>query len=170
MYEALSAAATDEQLELATTSTGIQFSSVVMMASPVQMIRAVASALGKAVPKPAGLFCIKNPSLTVPGYMKRGGQFVPYMRRLLSITGDLDPVGGYLWRRKLDWAYMDIPGTDRYVEPQQIAGLESDDDLASMTQRAMQSGQHWTMQPNNPHDWVHYVEHNAERLRHWMLT
>jgi hypothetical protein len=102
--------------------------------------------------------------------MKRGGQFVPYMRRLLSITGDLDPVGGYLWRRKLDWAYMDIPGTDRYVEPQQIAGLESDDDLASMTQRAMQSGQHWTMQPNNPHDWVHYVEHNAERLRHWMLT
>ena len=40
-YEALCAAATDEDLQLNTSTTGIQFESVIMMASPVQTIRAV---------------------------------------------------------------------------------------------------------------------------------
>jgi hypothetical protein len=169
-YEALSAAATDEDLQLNTSTTGIQFSSVVMVASPVQLIRAVASSLGKLVPKPGGLYCLKNPSLVAPGYTKRGGQYVPYTRRLLSLTGNLDPVGGYLWRNRLDWAYMMIPGTDRFVEEQNIVGLSSENALASLIEQALQSNERWTVQPNNPHDWVHYVEHNADRVRQWMLA
>jgi hypothetical protein len=169
-YEALSAAATDEELQLNTSTTGIQFSSVVMVASPVQVIRAAASALGRLVPKPGGLYCLKTPSLVAPGYTKRGGQFVPYTRRLLSLTGNLDPVGGYLGRKRLDWAYMNIPGTDRFVEEQNIVGLGGEDGLAALIAQALQSNERWTVKPNNPHDWVHYVEHNADRVRQWMLS
>ena len=169
-YEALSAAATDEDLQLNTSTTGIQFDGVIMVASPVQMIRSVASAMGRTVPRPGGLFCLKNPALQAPGYTKRGGQFVPYARRVLSITGDLDPVGGYLWRKPLGWAYMKIPGTDRFVEPQQIAALPTEQDLATMIRAALAGNRRWTVEPNNPHDWVRYVEHNAGRIREWMLS
>lgn len=169
-YEALSAAATDDELQLNTGTTGIQFDSVVMVASPVQLIRSVAGAMGKAVPNPGRLFCLRGQLLAAPGYTKRGGQFVSYARRMLSIAGDLDPVGGFLWRRKLDWAYMAIPGTDRLVEEQDIAGLPAEQDLAELIRSAIQSGQKWTMKPENPHDWIRYVEHNAERIRQWMLS
>lgn len=169
-YEALSAAATDEDLQLNTSTTGIQFSSVVMIASPVQMIRAAASALGRTVPMPGRLYCLKNPVLVAPGYTKRGGQFVPYTRRLLALTGDLDPVGGHLWRRKLGWAYMDIPGSDRIVETQKLVNLQSENDLAGLIEQALAANRHWTTMPDNPHDWVQYVEHNAAALRQWMLA
>jgi len=169
-YEALSIAATDKDLQLRTATTGIQFDSVVMVASPVQMIRSVAASLGGVVPMPSRLFCLKSPLLVAPGYTKPGGVFVPYARRMLSLTGDLDPVGGYLWRHKLDWAYMDIHGTDRFVEEQHIANLDTDQDLAHLIQAALQSGERWNVQPNNPHDWIHYVEDNADRIRQWMLA
>ena len=169
-YEALSAAATDPELQLNTSTTGIQFSSVVMVASPVQLIRASASALGRIVPSPGGLYCLKEQPLAPPGYFKRDKQFVPYSRRLLSLTGNLDPVGGYLWKNRLDWAYMNIPGTDRFVEEQNIVGLGNANDLAALIQQALQSNERWTVKPNNPHDWVHYVEHNADRVRQWMLS
>lgn len=169
-YEALSAAATDDSLELSTRLNEIQFESVIFFASPVQLIRSVASAMGNAVPKPHRLHCLHERQLSIPGYQKRGGQFVPYVRRILSITGDLDPVGGYVARRRLDWAYMEIPGTDRYVEHQEIATLSTEDDLASLIRGAIAGERRWTIEPQNPHDWVRYVEHNAERVRHWLLS
>ena len=169
VYEALSAAARDEDLQLNTSTTGIQFTSVVMVASPVQLIRAVASALGKFVPNPGGLYCLKSPSLVPPGYSRRDGQYVNYARRILSLTGNLDPVGGYLWRSQLGWAYMKIPGIDYLVEEQNIVGLDSETDLATLIENALTSNQSWAVQAKNPHDWVQYVQNNANRLRQWML-
>jgi hypothetical protein len=169
-YEALSAAATSETLELSTRSTGIQFESVIFFASPVQLIRSAASALGGFVPRASRLFCLREQHLAIPGYQKANGQFIPYARRMLSITGDLDPVGGHLARRKLDWAYMNLIGTDRFVEHQEIGHLDTDMDLATLIRDSVAGNRRWTVTPNNPHDWIAYVEHNADRVRHWVLS
>jgi hypothetical protein len=129
----------------------------------------VGLAIGTAVLWPNQFWCLRESQLVVSGWRKPSGQFVFYMRRLLSIIGDLDSVGGHLCRRKLGWAYMALPGTDRHVEEQQIADFETEGGVAGFVRAALDGGQRWTVRANNPHDWIRYVDHNAERVRQWLL-
>jgi len=167
-YEALCEAAADPDSGLR-PNRGVQFDAVVMMASPVQMIASVAKAIRDAVPLPGRLHCLRTPQLQVPGYQSSRG-FFPMARRIFSLTGDLDPVGGYLFRRQQGWAYMDLPGTDKFVEPQDIAGLPDEASLAQLIRNALAGNRSWTVEPNNPHDWVGYVTRNASRIDEWLLS
>ena len=76
-YEALSAAAADPRYRLQPVADAVQFDSVIMMASPVQLISAVAGWLGRLVPDADGLYCLRNTRLELPGMTNLAGRFVP---------------------------------------------------------------------------------------------
>src|SRR6185503_10506380 len=117
-YEALSAMAADPQYHMQPVPDAVQFHSVVLMASPVQLIRSVAGWLGRLVPDADNLYCLRNSHLDLPGVTTAFNRFVPSARRLISLTGTNDPVGGHLLGDKLDWAYMNIMGQESRIDHQ----------------------------------------------------
>lgn len=167
VYEALSAAATDERYRLQPGTDGAQFESVVLMASPVQLIRSVAKRLGKIVPSRSDLYCLGGETLALPGQVDDAEDFIPSMRKLVSLTGTLDPVGGYLLRRRLGWAYMEIPEQLSIIDEQaqlQIEGAAALRDALNVSPRTDGSAPPIP----NPHDWVGYVARNATDLQEWL--
>jgi hypothetical protein len=170
-YEALWATATDPQYHmLPAFGQGPVYRSVILIASPVQMIRGVAREMSGLVPDRDRLATTRDAPLAVPAQVF-DGQRVPVTKKLLSLTGSLDPVGGFLLGNALDWAYMDIddPLFQPHVEPQHLVNRPADADLATLfTQMAGRRRPDLTLE--NPHSWERYVSHNADLIRQCVLA
>ena len=169
-FETLHAAARSTTDGLAPGTDGVAFDNVIFMASPVQLIRTVAGSLGAAVPQLATLTSVSSPTLAMPAERIVTGDVVPSVRHTVSITGNLDPVGGWFFRKKAEWAYMNLPGQDAFIDTEQSTSVSSEADLAALLQQALRDRQPPQITPNNPHDWGAYVERHADDLRTWLLA
>ncbi len=109
VYEALQAAAVDPDSGLSPATWGFSLDNVIFMASPVMVIRSIVQDIRAVVPQIESIACVAA-ALSAPSQPGDQGQAVPLVKRIVSITGNLDPVGGYLMRKQLDWGYMNLPG------------------------------------------------------------
>lgn len=169
-YEALHEAATDEGQGLSPARWKVRFANVIYMASPVQLIRTVASAISLAIPQRESLHCVSRPSLDVPYELDDDGNRVLSARRTVSITGNLDPVGGHLFRSRLPWAYMDLPGQESFIDEQKLiaSDLSEEQALVAVVESALRDGGPPSIAPTNPHDWSTYISRHTEELRQWL--
>src|SRR5688500_12684328 len=133
-YEALQTAARIPERMLGPASQGIRFGSVIFMASPVQLIRTVGMALGPAVPRPRELATLDPAGLTIPAEKTQWGEMATSADRVVSITGALDPVGGYVFRRRLGDAYMELPGQESLVDPQTALNIDTKEEWVQVIQ------------------------------------
>lgn len=164
-YEVLTAIASEPAHHLRPASDLVTFDSVMLMASPVQLIRTIAGAIGGAVPDLQNLSTLAKP-LAIPSETRRGN-VVACTKDFISITGSHDPVGGHLLGTKLDWAYMDIPGQISTVVPQQLLNITTRDSTALALASALAAG---GAQVRDPHAWGGYIDSQARQLRGVLLT
>jgi hypothetical protein len=149
----------------------VQFANVIFMASPVQLIRTVANALGSLVPNKRWLYSIQGDSLTIPAEVRSPTLSIPSVKRWVSITGDLDPVGGFFFRQKAPWAYMDLGSTQvSRVNDQQALGIASKADLVQRLRAARRDRLPPLITAQSPHDWGAYVQRNGAELLQWITT
>ena len=167
-YEALHAAARFPTHRLQPATHGMVFANVCYMASPVQLIRTLAGGLGSLVPKQWSA-TLDDAGLRIPS-QSSFGQSVASVRNWVSITGRLDPVGGYFARTKADWAYMQVAGQHSLVDEQDWLNLGSDSDLESVLRAALRDRQPPQIAPNNPHSWTAYVDRHRQELGQWLLA
>ncbi len=164
-YEMLHKASDNPLLNL--TPDKLCFANVIFMASPVQLIRTVAQkskALVSdklAVLKSSGLFCPSKKTIFWKYYSTKNW---------VSITGDYDPVGGYLMKKKLDWAYMDVLTQKSIVDKQDMLNINTAADLASVLGQALISGGPPNITVNNPHSWENYVKNHQEEIKQWLIA
>lgn len=164
-YEVLTAAAREPSHELQPASDLVTFASVILMASPVQLIRTIGTGIGALVPDAASLASLSSP-LEIPSETKRG-RCVRCTKQFVAVTGTHDPVGGHLLGRKLEWAYMDIPGQRSIVVPQQGLNLGDGTALAGALGQAFASG---APAVNDPHSWTAYIEGQGPLLQSSVLA
>jgi hypothetical protein len=164
-YEVLTAAAREPSHELLPASDLVTFASVILMASPVQLIRTIANGIGALVPDAANLATLAA-ALAIPSETKRGRP-VPCTTQFVSVTGTHDPVGGHLLGRKLEWAYMDIPGQRSIIVPQQGLNLGDGAQLATALGQAFATG---APSVNDPHSWAAYIEGQGPLLQTSVLV
>ena len=169
-YEALACCARDERQRLMPIADAVQFDNVVMFASPVQLIRTVSGWLGRLVPEADDLACLIGSRLERLGETNLAGRFVPSTRRFVSVTGELDPVGGFLFRRQLPWAYMDVREQESHVDDQTLLDLPTPEDLTDALMSAIGSKKGLPFSPENPHDWIGYVERNGALVKECVLS
>jgi hypothetical protein len=100
------------------------------------------------------------------------GRRVASAERTVSITGNLDPVGGHFLRARQPWAYMDLPGQEPFIDEQQLVatGLGEELTLAGVLQAALRDGAPPDIAPQNPHDWSAYVARHSDELRQWLTA
>ncbi len=167
VYEALRYAAVTPAEQLAPATSDAVFDNVVLMASPVQLIRAVSDSLGPFVPQRESLYTVTGP-LVVPSEPGGDGVPVPISPNVVSITGNLDPVGGYFFRHP--YAYMDLPGQAAFVDQQQVATVDGSEELSltRILDAALRHDSAPAIAPENPHDWSAYVARHADDLRRWL--
>jgi hypothetical protein len=166
-FEALHAAAKSTSQGLAPATDGVQFDNVIFMASPVQVIRTVAGMIRAAVPRPSELVSVSAPQLEMPGEDDGAGTIIPSAKQTISVTGNLDPVGGYFFRKQLDWGYMNLPGQKSFVDKQEWVDIH-EADLANILQIALREHDAPSIMPENPHDWSSYVARHAGDLQQWL--
>ncbi|HZI78671.1 MAG TPA: peptidoglycan recognition family protein [Vicinamibacterales bacterium] len=163
-YELLHAIATQPAHTLRPLSDGIRFRSVVFMASPVQLIRTLASRISGLVPSglaTAAAAALANPSEEGLGAVRTS------VERWISVTGDLDPIGGHFLHRKAPWAYMDVTGQQSFVVPQTLVGSGDEPaNLFTLLRTSMSSGRPPTL--NNPHSWLDYLKGPDVDLKSWL--
>jgi hypothetical protein len=164
-YEVLHAIATEPAHNLMPGTDISTFDSVMLMASPVQLIRTVAGAIRAVVPDLGTLATIANP-LSIPSETKDGEEF-RCTKDFISITGSHDPVGGHLLGRKLDWAYMDIPGQHSTIVSQHALNIDTRDMTAVGLASAVAAG---GVQVKDPHGWGAYIDSQAKQMRGVLLT
>ena len=171
VYEALSAASNDPAQGLGPASAGVVFDNVIYMASPVQLISTVATAMGAAVPQRDTIFCVSQP-LAIASEPGDAGQPVLCARRTVSITGNLDPVGGYFFRDQLPWAYMQLDGQTSFIDQEQVASINGTEKitLQNILQAALQTHAAPRIAPDNPHDWGAYVARHGNDLKSWIVA
>jgi acyl dehydratase len=169
-YEALHAAADDPAHALRPLSNGVTFANVVFMASPVQLIRTVTSPMLALIPKPDELATVRGAALEQPGQSFLSGGRRLSARRWISITGDLDPVGGYLFRKRLDGAVMSIEGQESIVDDQALLNVATREELAQRLQDAVREKAPPAITASNPHSWQGYVDRHSGDLREWLLA
>lgn len=168
-YEALHHAAVMGTHALRPGSEGVVFENVIFMASPVQLIRTVADRMGALVPNRRWLYSVKGDALTIPGEPLMLGGFTPSVKRWISITGSLDPVGGYFFRHKADWGYMNVDGQfAAVIDDQELLHIDSPAALLATFRAACQPDAPPLFGLDNPHSWEGYVERHAARLREWL--
>jgi len=165
-YEVLTAAAQEPSHALRPASDLFTLNSVVLMASPVQLIRTVAEAISAFIPDRENLATIAKP-LSIPSETRKGKKPVPCTTDFIAMTGSHDPVGGHLLGQKLDWAYMDIPGQRTVIVPQQALNLDTKAGTAKALAKAFATG---GPQANDPHSWSAYIQAEAKLLRDAILT
>ncbi|HEX6316198.1 MAG TPA: hypothetical protein VFZ73_15115 [Gemmatimonadaceae bacterium] len=164
-YEVLAAIASEPAHQLRPASDLVTFDSVMLMASPVQLIRTVANGIAAIVPDLGTLATLARP-LCIPSETRRG-RVVRCTEDFISITGSHDPVGGHLLGVKLDWAYMDIPGQISTIVPQQALTISTKDQTALALAGAITSG---GAQLKDPHAWGAYIDSQARQMRGVLLT
>ena len=147
-YEGLHAAAREPSYRLRPNSDQTRFANVILMASPVQLIRTVAGDIGAIVPASDQLATMARSGLSIPSE-PGGRRRITVTKSFVSITGTQDPVGGYLLGERNSWGYMDIEGQDSTIVPQTLVG----GDLAT----ALGSGGGIGDAIQDPHSWNAYV-------------
>jgi len=167
-YEMLHAAAGRPEHRLLPVTDAMQFSNVIFMASPVQLIRAVAQQLGPIVSR-RELASVAGDTLTIPAQQDPVTQTaVPSVKHWAAVTGDFDPVGGFLLGRKLEWAYMQLSGQDSIVDAQSVLNISGEDDLATRLTADREKGAGPALPLSNPHSWDGYITQNKEDLIKWL--
>lgn len=175
-YEMLHRCVNDPGLHLHPVQDGVRFSSVVFMASPVQLIRSVAGAVSGIVPD--GLACLEAGGLKCPTAKTPGGTEVGQVKDWISLTGALDPVGGHLLRKKLDWAYMDVPASESgafkgqfsVVDPQDWLSISTEAELRLILQDALAKRRAGAVPVNDPHSWGDYIKRHSHDLEKWLCA
>jgi hypothetical protein len=138
---------------------------VILMASPVQLIRTVAGAIGAFANDNDNLATVAQP-LAIPSETRKG-KTVRITDDFVSVTGNCDPVGGHLVGKKLAWAYMNIPGQRSIVVPQQVLDIDTKAGTAQALAAAFAAG---GPKVNDPHSWSAYIEGQTPLLREVILT
>jgi hypothetical protein len=166
-FETLHAAAKSTSQGLAPATDGVQFDNVIFMASPVQVIRSTAGLIRAAVPRPSDLTCLSAPRLEMPSEDDGTGALVPSAKQTISVTGNLDPVGGYFFRKQLPWGYMNLPDQKSLIDKQEWVDI-NEMELANILQSALREHEPPSIKPENPHDWSAYVARHATDLNTWL--
>ena len=169
-YEALHAAANEPQHALRPLSNGTTFQNVVFMASPVQLIRQTCSRIGVAVPNPEDLATLRGDSLSIPGQSSVSGYFEPSVKHWVSISGELDPVCGYLFRRKVDRCFMTMDGQETIIDDQRLLDIPSKVELATRIRDARRDDGPPSIPVRNPHSWQGYIDRHTDKLRQWLTA
>lgn len=164
-YEVLTEAATEPSHELRPASDLCTFDSVILMASPVQLIRTVAGTIDALIPDKASLATLAKP-LAIPSETRQG-KTVLCTKDFISITGTHDPVGGHILGRRLDWAYMDIPGQNSIIVSQHALDIDTSLGTATALAHAFAAG---GPSLKDPHSWTAYIDTQAKLLRGVLLT
>ena len=165
-YETLHYVA-NEPAEILRPADGTRLENVVFMASPVQLIRSMARAISGLVPRPRSLKCLAAGGLTLP--KQSNPREVLYARRVAAITGDMDPVGGHLFRSKIGAGFMELDGAEPFVDQQTLTNVSTRSDLKSLLTTAIRDREPPAITPNNPHDWSAYITRHAADLRGWLV-
>ncbi len=165
-YEALHGAASNEQYHLLPVTDNMQFANVIYMAPPVQLIRSIASKLGDVVPK-SELATLSGEKLFVPSQKTARGRTVYCTSNWISITGDLDPVGGHLLKKRLKWAYMNVDTQKSFIDNQSLLNINSEEELAEIILSAVNNNSS-SLPINNPHSWDAYIQRHKEDLITWL--
>jgi hypothetical protein len=130
----------------------------------------VASKIAFAVPDRDTVHSLSQQALGNPAEKDEEGREVGSVRNVVSITGNLDPVGGHFFRARAPWAYMELPGQLSFVDQQQVVDgdLPEDLSLATLLQSALRGDDPPSVTPANPHDWTAYVQRHSAELRQWL--
>ncbi|MDP1571289.1 MAG: hypothetical protein Q8L86_14945 [Vicinamibacterales bacterium] len=168
-YEVLHTAATFVSHRLQPRTHAVRFANVILMASPVQLIRSAGEVLGPAVPNKNDLAVFDEAGLAIPAETHAGGTTTS-TDNWISITGELDPVGGWFFRRKAPWAYMDIPGQRSIIDPQTLLDIGSKADLAKLLAESVFEKKPPDLSISNPHSWEGYVARHEQELRQWLTA
>ena len=178
-FETLHAVARDRSYELHPTLNLTKFQTVILMASPLKLIRTAFDAIGAS-----GDLATLAPSLTQPG---DPAEYNGSVRTWVSITGNLDPIGGYFLRKQAPWAYTDVESKSwrgtwastctSIVDPQQLTGTDASDEVN--TRRLVLAGLRAVLSPaggapsiplKNPHSWGDYVDRYRKEIAGWLLA
>ncbi len=162
-YEALHAAVNEPLHHLRPFSDGAQLESVVLMASPVQMMRTIAGDIGALVPAanqlatldPRGLFIPAEPTSRKPK---------PATRKFISVTGTQDPVGGHLFGSRNDWAFMQMDGQDTHIVQQSLIAGNPVQSLTLALKGGAAGGDLVGAVVKDPHSWSDYMTSQAALL------
>ncbi len=169
-YETLHHAAKYSSHILQPSTHEVKFANVIYMASPVQLIRSVAEQLGSLVPNRRWLETVQGDALHIPFEERSDGKKIQSVRNWVSITGNLDPVGGHFFRKRADWAYMQCEGQQSFVDQQFPTDVTSKSDLVARLRASKLTGEAPTISPQDPHAWGSYIARHTTQLRDWILT
>jgi hypothetical protein len=165
-FEVLHEIAKEGAHRLRPATDRMTFDSVILMASPVQLIRTLAGNLADLVPGRDSLVTVGRKALAIPSETRRD-EVVPCTKDFISLTGTHDPVGGHLLGKKFAWGYMNIPGQKSIVVPQQALNINTRELTAKALAQSLLDG---GPAPNDPHSWTAYVETEAKLLRGVVLA
>lgn len=175
-FEILHRCAREPKEGLTPATHGVHFENVIFMASPVQLIRTIA---GKLLTIPRGLACLENGPLRAPSQTStnlQGASIQNYsVRNWISITGDLDPVGGHWLGKKLKSFYMDVPAVNTFggqrsiIDEEKLFNIKTLKDwlllMADIAQKKKAGSP-----VNDPHSWNEYINRHAQDLKKWLLA
>lgn len=168
-YETLHEIAIDRQHSLRPSTDGMQFENIIYMASPVQFIRTIVKFLGRLVPQ-GNLFTIDGTALRIPSESNSWtGDEVPTTKNWVSISGEFDPVGGYFYKTKADWAFMDMPNQVSILDDQDLLNISNEKELAKILLESLVSDSPPSISINNPHSWDEYIRNHREDLKKWLF-
>jgi len=173
-YEVLHACLNDPSQKLHPAKNGVRFSNVVFMASPAQLIRSVAASISALVPK--GLAVLNPQGLRCPIGVSASGRRIPSVKRWVSITGSLDPVGGHLLGKKLDWAYMTVPadppfaGQTSLIDSQTWIQASNEAEFKIVLSEALTARKLGPIPIRDPHSWGEYISGHAQDLHQWLTA
>lgn len=167
VFETLHAAAKSTSQGLAPATDGVQFDNVIFMASPVQVIRSATESIRALVPRASDLTCLSALTLAMPSEDDGTGTLIPSAKQTISVTGNLDPVGGYYFRKPLPWGYMNLPNQKSLIDQQEWVDI-NESELAGILQSSLREHAPPAITPENPHDWSAYVARHAVDLNQWL--
>jgi len=163
-YEALHAAVNEPLHHLQPFSHGAQLESVVLMASPVKLMRTIAGDIGALVPKASELATMNPAGLFIPAEPAPPRKPKPATRKFISVLGTQDPVGGHLLGKRNDWAFMDMDGQVTKVVQQSLVGANPIQALAmALTSGGGAAGAAGSV-VQDPHSWSEYVKSQSVLL------
>ncbi len=159
-YEVLTAVAMQPEHELQPASDLVKYDSVILMASPVQLIRTIGGAIAGLIPDIGSVATLSQP-LAIPAEQRRGRN-VRCTKKFVSVTGTHDPVGGHLLGQQLPWGYMKVPAQKSIIVPQTGLNLTSAEATAQALAAAFAPG---GPTANDPHSWTAYIAGQEPLLR-----
>jgi len=169
-YEALHTAALRPSHVLQPYTDGVRFDNVILMAAPIQLLRTMGTGLGPAVPNKGELSTFDEAGLTLPGQVRKNSKVLT-ARSWISIAGELDPIGGFFFRKRAHWAYTQIEGQVSIVNPQTaLAGIQTKADLIKVLSSSLADKKAPNIKINNPHSWTGYVTRHEKELQRWLTV